>query len=167
MKLINIEGELLSTAVNIQKIIEYLNKNQDNPIVVTVAGDEAVEKTFKEIAVDAVNNSFDYTEKTILIENDFLQLARNIIPITQQSSVLSFIKQRFNGFEDLCKGIQLLGQAPLKTLEEIRKIPSTLLAYVLYKSISSKQQDVSYGEIDERNSIHVIPCFHNIIPNKM
>ena len=166
MKLINIEGELLSTAVNIQKIVEYLNKNQDNPIVVTVAGDEAVEKTFKEIAVNAINNSFDYTEKTILIENDFLQLARNIIPITQQSSVLSFIKQRFNELEDLCKGIQLLGQAPLKTLEEIRKIPSIILAYILYKSISSKQQDVSYGKIDERNRIHIIPCFHNIIPNK-
>ncbi|MEY2596763.1 MAG: bifunctional aspartate kinase/homoserine dehydrogenase [Bacteroidota bacterium] len=161
MKLIKIEGKLLSTAQQIKEIVQLLKINHSELVTVVIAGDEEVEKAFENIAINSSDTLFDYSEKTNLIEQHVLNLTRNVLPITQQSSVLSFVKQRFNQFEDLCKGIQLLGEIPIKTIEEVRRIPSTLLAQIFFKSMSNELQDVSFGEISKMKNLHIIPSFHN------
>lgn len=163
MKLIKIEGQLLSSAQDILEIINLIKSKECGPLTIAVSGSEAVEKAFETIAMNSINAAYSYSEKTQVIENDFLNLTRSVIPVAQQSSTLSFIKQRFNELEDLLKGIQLLGEAPGRTLEELSHIPSLLLAYILYKGISNECEAVSFSEPSERKNIHIIPCFSSSI----
>jgi aspartokinase len=42
-----------------------------------------------------------------------------LIPVTQQSSVLSWVKQRCNEIEDICNGVFLLGELSARTKDRI------------------------------------------------
>ena len=49
-----------------------------------------------------------YKEKLQLIEQRHLTAVKELIPLDQQSSVLSMVKKRCNEIEDICNGIFLL-----------------------------------------------------------
>jgi aspartokinase/homoserine dehydrogenase 1 len=155
MKLIKIEGRLLSSAENINQAIQLLNKQDHESLKIVVTGNQEVENKFEEIAKNAIDASIDYTEKTAQIETEYLQLVRKAIPIAEQSVVLSFVKQRFNELEDLCKGIQLLGEIPQKTLDEIRVLPSAMSAFIFYSAYRYQNKNISYEGGADQKSIHI------------
>ena len=127
MKLIKIEGSLLSDADKIKEAIELLQLNAHENTTVTVAGNIDIEHEIEELLKNAIEEETDYTDGIKRIEGFYLNLIRTVIPVSQQSSLLSFVKQRMNELEDYCKGIQLLGEFPPKTRYEARKLPSIVL----------------------------------------
>ena len=62
---------------------------------------------------------FSYKEKLHLIEQRHLNTVKDLIPIDQQSSVLSMVKKRFNKIEDTCNGVFLLKELSLRTKDSI------------------------------------------------
>ncbi len=157
MKLIKIEGNLLSTPQQIEEIIQSLVSSHPTYVTIAISGNHEIENTLEQIARNSKDVSFDFANETNVIEAYYLNLTREVIPVMQQSAVLSFVKQRCNELEDLCKGIQLLGESPIKTLNEIRRLSSVILSYLIFKSISHVYEDVSYGEVSEKKKLHIIP----------
>ena len=166
MKLIKLEGNLLSSPNKINQISQLLVDQFSSPITIAVSGDSFTENLFKEIAKKSVEEGFNFSDQISVIESKHLALVREILPITNQSPVLSFVKKRFNELEDLCKGIQLLGEAPEKALEEINSIPSKILSYLIYSILSADQKNISYHAIGEQNNIHIIPALYASVSNR-
>ena len=130
MKLIKIEGNLLSSPEMFFSAIGHLEHFKNTAITIVVTGSSATEKALLEIVQSARDQSLAYADQLSQIENAYLTLTRAIIPVIDQSASLSFIKQRFNGLEELCKGVQLLGELPEKTIHEIIYHASILSSYL-------------------------------------
>ena len=131
MKLIKIEGNLLSTPEMFFRAIGHLEELKNTATTVVVTGAEKTEKELLNIALSARDQSMEYVDQLANIETSYLTLTRAIIPVTEQSASLSFVKQRFNALEELCKGVQLLGELPEKTIHEIINHASIISSYQL------------------------------------
>ena len=60
-----------------------------------------------------------YKEKLLLAEQRHLEAVKALLPLTQQSSVLSQVKKRCNEIEDICNGVFLLGELSGRTKDKI------------------------------------------------
>ena len=145
MKLIKIEGNLLSSPEMFFKAIGHLEHIKNTATTIVVTGSSATEIALLEIVQSARDQNLAYADQLSQIENAYLRLTRAIIPVIDQSASLSFVKQRFNGLEELCKGVQLLGELPEKTIHEIIHHASILSSYLfaaagkaVYKNIHWK-----------------------------
>lgn len=131
MKIIKIEGDLLGSAEGVLKVIDQVsNSLAISPSLILITGNPITEKQLVEVGKLSKVQGYDFSSPLREIEADYLALARTVTPVVQQSALLSFIRQRFNEIDDMCKGIQLLGACPDKTTEEIRSFGSVVLSSV-------------------------------------
>lgn len=130
MKLIKIEGNLLSNPAIFFRAIGHLEEFKNTVTTVVVTGSEETEKALLNIVQSARDQSLEYADQLSSIEISYLSLTRAILPVIDQSASLSFVKQRFNTLEELCKGVQLLGELPEKTVHEIINHASILSSYL-------------------------------------
>lgn len=158
MKLIKIEGYILSSPEKINQLIQSIATIDSTTITIMISGDVKLELAFNDLAKKSIDVSFQFSDETSIVEKNTLNLVRELLPIASQSAVLSFVKQRFNDLEDLCKGIQLLSEAPSKTLEEVSKLPAVILSYIFYAALSNKRDDVSFEGIGNKQPIHILPA---------
>lgn len=150
MKLIKIEGNLLSTPEMFFRAIGHLETLKQEDAVVIISGTTETEKELLEIALSARDQSLTHADRLSIIEVSYLALTRAIIPVLHQSSSLSFVKQRFNALEELFKGVQLLGELPEKTIHEIVNHASILSSYLFAsacKAILNNTQWIDGREI--------------------
>ena len=130
MKLIKIEGNLLSNPAMFFRAISHLEKFKDTATTVVVTGSTETETALLDVVQSARDQSLEYADQLSSIEISYLSLTRAILPVIDQSASLSFVKQRFNTLEELCKGVQLLGELPEKTVHEIINHASILSSYL-------------------------------------
>jgi aspartokinase/homoserine dehydrogenase 1 len=150
MKIIKIEGDLLGSAEGVLKVIEQLRKSLSvAPSFVFIAGNPTTEKQLVEVGKLSKIQGYDFSSPLLEIESTYLALARSVTPVVQQSGVLSFIRQRFNEIDDMCKGIQLLGACPDKTTEEIRSFGSVVLSSIFSAACNSNGLKTKWVESGE------------------
>lgn len=134
MQIINIDGKLLSNPEGINKVIQSFKSSLvstlDPEQLILITGEEKMIHEILEIAQQSRIQEYDYTASLKHFEAQYLDLIRNVIPVTNQSAVLSHTRKRFNELDDFCKGIQLLGACPEKTIKEIRIFPGLILASI-------------------------------------
>jgi len=162
MKLIKIEGNLLSTPEMFFKAIGHLEALKNTTTSVVVTGSAETEKALLDIALSARDQSQTYAVQLSHIETSFLSLTRAIIPVTAQSASLSFVKQQFNALEELCKGVQLLGALPEKTIQEIITYASILSSYLFASACNAIFKNTHWTDGKEilvaENANGVIVC---------
>ncbi len=144
MKLIKIEGNLLSNPEMFFRAIGHLEELKNTATTVVVTGAEKTEKELLNIALSARDQSLEYVDQLADIETSYLTLTRAIIPVTEQSASLSFVKQRFNALEELCKGVQLLGELPEKTIHEIIHHASIISSYQLAAASNALVRNIQW-----------------------
>ena len=146
MKLIKIEGNLLSTPEMFFRAIGHLERLKNTATTVVVTGSSATEKALLEIVQSARDQSLVYADQLSEIEIYYLSLTRAIIPVIDQSASLSFVKQRFNALEELCKGVQLLGELPEKTVHEIINHASIISSYLFSAACNAIFKNISWTD---------------------
>ena len=146
MKLIKIEGNLLSHPAMFLRAIGHLEdlKNTDTTVVIT--GSSETETALLDILQSARDQSHGYADQLSSIEISYLSLTRAILPVTDQSASLSFVKQRFNTLEELCKGVQLLGELPEKTVHEIINHAHILSSYLFAAAANAIYKNVHWTD---------------------
>ncbi len=92
MKLIKIEGNLLSTPEMFFRALALLEELKNISTTVVVTGSTDTEKSLLEIAMSARDQSLEYADQLSRIEVSYLSLTRAIIPVIDQSASLSFVK---------------------------------------------------------------------------
>lgn len=154
MKVLKFESELFTELQGYQKVIEIIQHSAINEqIIATIPADNRTEYILSTISIKALNKEEDANDLLSELENHYLTLARLLIPVQQQSSVLSFFKQRFNELENIFKGISLLNECTKTTKESIHCYSTILSSYLLSAGCKSMVLETKW--IDTREFIKV------------
>jgi aspartokinase/homoserine dehydrogenase 1 len=120
MKVLKFGGSSVANAKNIRqagKIITGNDPAQKQLVVVSALG--GITDQLISIGVLASGGDESYKQVLETIENRHLDTARELLPVTSQSSCLSMIKQYCNELEDLCEGVFRLQELSLRTRDRI------------------------------------------------
>lgn len=111
MKVLKFGGTSVSNAKNILKVEDIVKKESlKNRIIVVVSALHGVTDQLIKAAESASQSNENYLQIIKNLEEQHLDLVKELIPILDQSSWLSFVKKHFNDIEDICNGIFVLGE---------------------------------------------------------
>ncbi len=120
MQVLKFGGSSVKNAENINKVIaivsEKVKKDQTIVVVSALGGITDILLLCSKLASEGNET---YKEKLLEAEQRHLQTVKDLIPITQQSRVLSMVKTLCNEIEDICNGIFLLGELSERTKDRI------------------------------------------------
>ncbi len=121
MQVLKFGGSSVANAKNINSVVAIIQQavKNDDKIVIVLSALGGITDGLLEAATFASNGDISYKEKLHLIEQRHLNTVKDLIPIDQQSSVLSMVKKRFNEIEDTCNGVFLLKELSLRTKDSI------------------------------------------------
>ncbi|RNA63900.1 bifunctional aspartate kinase/homoserine dehydrogenase I [Chryseobacterium nematophagum] len=111
MKILKFGGTSVANAQNILNVESIIKKeSQKNRIIVIVSALHSVTDHLIQAAEQASQKKESYLEIIKILENKHLTLVKELIPVVDQSTWLSFVKKYFNDIEDICHGIFVLGE---------------------------------------------------------
>lgn len=120
MQVLKFGGTSVANADNINKVAAIVQQavQRDATIVVVSALGGVTDSLLQSGALAAAGDE-SYKEVLQTIEHRHLEAVKALIPVAQQSSVLSWVKQRCNELEDICNGVFLLGELSPRTKDRI------------------------------------------------
>lgn len=138
MKILKINGAALSSVENLYIVIALARQaNAQHKTIIVVSAKQGTTDLLKGAAGLAVLQNELYKEQLHILEREYLQAAKELIPITEQSPVLSRIKKMCNELEDLCEGVFLVSELPAKVKDRIISYGDVISSYVLSAKLQS------------------------------
>jgi aspartokinase/homoserine dehydrogenase 1 len=134
MQILKIDGQLLCSRDGIQKAIDVLSNMEKKPSAILIGGSRDIQLSLRNIALASIDKNKDFSSDLLETEAKLLQLTREILPVQNQSGSLSYVRQQFNRIDDLCKGIQLLGESTAKTIESILTYPAQIQTHLFHSA---------------------------------
>lgn len=120
MQILKFGGTSVGSAVNIKKVKEIIQlKKGKGKIIVVVSALGGVTDQLLQCGLMAAAGNNSYKEKLQAVTERHLHTAKELLPLNNQSSVLSSIMQQFNEVEDICNGIFLLNDFTDRTKDRI------------------------------------------------
>jgi bifunctional aspartokinase / homoserine dehydrogenase 1 len=83
------------------------------------------------------------------IETRHLATVKELIPVTQQSAVLSLVKKMCNEIEDICNGIFLLGELSARTKDKIVSYGELLSSQIIAAKLNTENLKVEWKDARE------------------
>jgi aspartokinase/homoserine dehydrogenase 1 len=120
MQVLKFGGSSVASAENIEKVVAIVQGKmvQDKTIVVVSALGGITDILLLCGALAAKGNE-EYKQQLQAAETRHLETVKALIPVTQQSRILSQVKKQCNELEDICNGIYLLRELSLVTKDRI------------------------------------------------
>jgi aspartokinase/homoserine dehydrogenase 1 len=144
MHIFQIKGDLLNQASDFRELVRQSESwLKSQACTMLLSGRSSTINKLTEIAQGATQTGSASTEQLSILEKDYLNLAREIVPVIHQGATLSFIRKQFNDVDDLCKGIQLLGECPEKALRLIQSMPALIMVQLLHAACMAAEIVVS------------------------
>jgi aspartokinase/homoserine dehydrogenase 1 len=138
MQVLKFGGTSVANAENINKAIEIsVQSLQKGRVVVVVSALGGITDVLLQCGTLAASGDESYVSKLELVGQRHLETVRALIPLTQQSGVLSLVKKRCNEIEDICKGIFLLGELSARTKDKIVSYGELLSSQIMAARFSS------------------------------
>ncbi len=138
MQILKFGGTSVENAANINIVADIIKNAcaKDKTAVVVSALGGITDTLLKTATLASVA---DESFKTVLleIETRHIDVVKNIMPVTQQSSLLSLVKKIINEIEDICKGIYLLGELSERTKDRVISYGELLSSQILSAKLQS------------------------------
>ena len=152
MKVLKFGGTSVANAQNILLVEKIVKKeSSENRVVVVVSALSGVTDGLISAAESASAKSENYSETIKTLEEKHLEFVKNLLPITEQSSWLSFVKKNFNDIEDICNGIYVLGEFTPRIKDKITAYGEFLSSNIIAAKLKSDGLDCVW--LDSRNYI--------------
>jgi bifunctional aspartokinase / homoserine dehydrogenase 1 len=120
MQVLKFGGTSVANAGNINKAIQIIRvAAQKDKTIVVISALGGITDTLLHCGTMAAAGNETYKEKLESAEQLHLETVKQLIPVTQQSSLLSLVKKLCNEIEDVCNGIFLLGELSPRTIDRI------------------------------------------------
>ena len=120
MQVLKFGGSSVKNAANINKVIEIVKeKSKTEKTIVVVSALAGITDLLLQCSNLAADADESYKEKLQEAEQRHLSTVKELLPLTQQSSLLSLVKTLCNEIEDICNGIFLLGELSERTKDRI------------------------------------------------
>lgn len=144
MQVLKFGGSSVANAENIKKVIEiFQQKINAAPTIVVVSALGGITDLLLESSRLAAAGDEAYKENLLIIEQRHLQAVRALIPITNQSSILSFVKSHCNEIEDICNGIFLLKELSARTSDRMAGYGELLASKIIAAAAGAHWLDSS------------------------
>lgn len=152
MQVLKFGGTSVANAENIGKVAAVVRSAaQKERTVVVVSALGGVTDLLLQAGQLASEGQEAYKEKLALIEQRHLDTVKQLIPVAQQSQLLSLVKKTCNDLEDLCNGIFLLGELTARSKDRIASYGEWLSSQVI--SAALQNQGLSNTWLDTRTLI--------------
>ena len=159
MKVLKFGGSSVASSQSIHKVLEIIKQTSksNKTIVVVSAFGKTTDKLLK-TAQNAVQG-IPYHSLLKEVENHHIQVLKEVIPVANQSEVISYVKRLFNHLETLFEGCHLLQELTPKTLATIAGFGELLSSYVISKA--AKEAGINAAYKDSRALIIANENFQN------
>ncbi|MBK7309077.1 MAG: bifunctional aspartate kinase/homoserine dehydrogenase I [Chitinophagaceae bacterium] len=138
MQVLKFGGSSVANAENINKVVEIIkNKKADVKTVVVVSALGGITDLLLKTAALAEANDESYKAVLKEIEDKHLGTVQELIPVQQQSSVLSLVKKICNEAEDICNGIFLLRELSARTKDRIVSYGELLSSQIIAAKLNA------------------------------
>jgi aspartokinase/homoserine dehydrogenase 1 len=132
MQVLKFGGTSVANAENINKVIaivkETLKKNNSIVVVSALGG---ITDLLLDAAALAADGDETYREMLTITEQRHLEAVKQLIPVANQSHLLSIVKQGCNEIEDICNGIYLLGELTSRSKDRISSYGEWLSSQII------------------------------------
>ncbi|OUL62863.1 bifunctional aspartate kinase/homoserine dehydrogenase I [Flavobacterium sp. AJR] len=152
MRILKFGGTSVANAENIKRVLEIVNqKSEQDQLVVIVSALSKVTDLLQAAATKAASNDESFKDIVAEIEKKHLDTLKALIPVSEQSSLLSHVKRIINHLETLLDGCFLLGELSNRTSDTILSFGELLSSYIIAEAL--KQTNKNSGYKDSRELI--------------
>ncbi|OQP55997.1 bifunctional aspartate kinase/homoserine dehydrogenase I [Niastella yeongjuensis] len=155
MQVLKFGGTSVANAENMNKVSsivqQVLVRMPQSKTIVVVSALGGVTDVLLQSGGLAAAGDENYKELLQKVEQRHLEAVKALIPVTQQSSVLSWVKQRCNEIEDICNGVFLLGELSARTKDRIVSFGELLSSKIIAARLNA--QGIENTWVDSRELI--------------
>lgn len=149
MNVLKFGGSSVANADRIKQVISIVTKaSKSKKILVVVSAFNKTTNSIIEATEKAKLKDESYKDILAAIEQHHLEVVKELIPITQQSTVISHVKRLLNHLETLCEGCFLLEEATPKTLATMTGFGELLSSYII-SQVAKQTIDATYKDSRE------------------
>ncbi len=162
MQVIKFGGSSVANAENIKKVIVVIQqKILKEKTVVVVSALGGVTDLLILCSTLAAAGDETYKEKISEIEQRHLQAVRELIQVTNQSGILSFVKTQCNEIEDICNGIFLLKELSTRTKDRMVSYGELLSSKIITAALENEHTPAHW--VDARELITTNSNYGNAV----
>ncbi len=139
MQVLKFGGTSVANAENINKVVaigKETTKKGKTILVVSALG--GVTDLLLNAAAMAAEGNEQYKESLATIEQRHLEAVKQLIPVANQSQLLSLVKKGSNEIEDICNGIFLLGELTPRSKDRISSYGEWLSSQIISAKFSAE-----------------------------
>lgn len=156
MKILKFGGTSVANSQNILLVEDIIKEESSkHRVVVVVSALHGVTDLLIQGAENASNKNENYLQNLKNIEEKHLNLVKELIPISEQSSLLSFVKKHCNDIEDLYNGIYVLGELTDRIKDKIASYGEFLSSNIIAARLQHQSLDclwMNSSELIKTNS---------------
>ncbi|HTM92737.1 MAG TPA: bifunctional aspartate kinase/homoserine dehydrogenase I [Flavisolibacter sp.] len=152
MQVLKFGGTSVANAENIKKVKDILQLKKEAKTIVVVSALGGVTDELLKCGSLAANGDSSYKENLQKLTERHLTIVKELLPLNNQSSILSFVMQQFNEVEDICNGIFLLNDFTDRTKDRILSFGELVSSQIISAYLSSDQLPNKW--VDARKLIH-------------
>jgi bifunctional aspartokinase / homoserine dehydrogenase 1 len=164
MQVLKFGGSSVANANSINKVVDIvLRAIQQEPVVLVVSALGGVTDQLIYTGALASTGDDSYKQEIKQLETKHLDAVRALLPIQEQSSTLSWVKQQLNELESLCDGVFLLGELSPRIKDKLVSYGELLSSFI----ISAKLQSIGVAQawVDARLLISTDSKYGNAAVN--
>ncbi|MBX2924274.1 MAG: bifunctional aspartate kinase/homoserine dehydrogenase I [Chitinophagaceae bacterium] len=164
MQVLKFGGTSVGSADNIKKVIDIVKKRLEKgkTIVVVSALGGTTDALLNAGQLAAQSNEL-FKEELLRIEQRHLDAVKQLVPVQNQSSVLSLVKKMCNEIEDVCNGVFLLGELSSRTKDRIACFGELLSSQIIAAAFNNAGINALWK--DARRLIQTNTSFGNAVVN--
>ena len=152
MKILKFGGSSVANSNHIQQVFSIIKDKQKNhEIAVVFSAFGGVTEDLLRIAELAKKGDPHYRDLLQTLEENHMNLVRELIPVHVQSMVMTYVKVRFNEMEDLFHGIFLIKESSPRTMDYVMSFGERLSTFILAEALQG--QGVKTRFLDAREVI--------------
>lgn len=137
MQVLKFGGTSVANAENIKKVKDILQLRKKAKTVVVVSALGGVTDELLKCGSLAASGQSSYKENLQKLTERHLTVVKELLPLNNQSSVLSFVMQQFNEVEDICNGIFLLNDFTDRTKDRILSYGELISSQIISAYLTS------------------------------
>jgi aspartokinase/homoserine dehydrogenase 1 len=150
MQVVKFGGSSVKNAENIKKVVAIIGeKIKTDTTIVVVSALGGITDILLHCCNLAAEGNEAYKDKLLESEQRHLKTVKELLPITQQSRVLSLVKTLCNEIEDICRGIFLLGELSDRTKDRMVSYGEILSSQIISAKFKSEGEGSEWKDARE------------------
>src|SRR6187431_1297053 len=138
MQVLKFGGTSVANAENISKVVAIVKeRTRKDKTIVVVSALGGITDLLLNAATYAAAGDEAFKDKLAIIEQRHLEAVKQLIPVAQQSHLLSLVKKSCNEIEDICNGVFLLRELTPRTKDRISSYGELISSQIIAAKFNS------------------------------